>query len=316
MVIVKSNGIATYNFAVVIDDIDMKMTHVIRGEDHIHNTAKQILLYEALGADPPEFAHAALIFDLDRAKLSKRKHGEFVHIDRYRRDGYLPEALVNYLAQMSWTPPNEQEIFTLEEAGAMFDLDRVSKSPAVFDLDRLKWFNQQYITKLPLEKATELAKPYLADYDLSAYSEEEIRNIVESVRSGLHMLSEITPAVDFYFKKKLDISEESRSGALASESSKRVLQKALSLLDTFPWGDHKGCKSVVDALGKELSVKGKELYHPMRIALSGKEKGPDLGSIISILGPTRVKQRIEDGLSLITVAIALAFLICAPTLIG
>ena len=127
MVIVKSSGIAVYNFAVVVDDVDMKMTHVIRGEDHITNTAKQILLYEALEYDVPKFAHCPLIFDIERQKLSKRKHGELVHIDRYRRDGYMPEAMINYLAQMSWTPPDEREVFTLDEASALFDLEKVSR---------------------------------------------------------------------------------------------------------------------------------------------------------------------------------------------
>ncbi|MBA4077176.1 MAG: glutamate--tRNA ligase, partial [Cyanobacteria bacterium PR.023] len=133
MVIVKSNGVAIYNFAVVIDDIDMKMTHVIRGEDHIHNTAKQLLIYEAMNQKAPEFAHAPLIFDIEHQKLSKRKHGETVHIDYYRAQGYMPEAIVNYLAQMSFTHPEGKEIYDLEEAAAVFDLDKVSKSPAVFD---------------------------------------------------------------------------------------------------------------------------------------------------------------------------------------
>src|SRR5262249_28563607 len=169
MVIVKSNGIAVYNFAVVIDDIDMKMSHVIRGEDHIHNTAKQLLLYEALGVKPPEFAHTALIFDTEKQKLSKRKHGDYVHISRYRADGYMPEALVNYLAQMSWTCPDGKEIFTLEEAGKVFDLDRVSKSPAVFDEQRLNWFNSHYIRSLPLATIVERSRPFLTEIDVNQY---------------------------------------------------------------------------------------------------------------------------------------------------
>ena len=121
LVIVKSNGVATYNFAVVVDDLDMKISHVIRGEDHIHNTAKQILIYEALGNGKPDFAHVALIFDHEHRKLSKRVHGEAAHIDYYRREGYMPEAIVNYLAQMSFTPADGREIFTLEEGGEVFD---------------------------------------------------------------------------------------------------------------------------------------------------------------------------------------------------
>ena len=183
MVIVKSSGIAVYNFAVVVDDVDMKMTHVIRGEDHITNTAKQILLYEALEFEVPKFAHCPLIFDIERQKLSKRKHGELVHIDRYRRDGYMPEAMINYLAQMSWTPPDEREVFTLDEASALFDLEKLSKSPAVFDIAKLNWFNSEYIRKLPRELVTERAKPFLGlnETDPSAYDENHLQEMVGSV---------------------------------------------------------------------------------------------------------------------------------------
>jgi glutamyl-tRNA synthetase len=295
MVIVKSNGIATYNFAVVIDDIDMKMSHVIRGEDHIHNTAKQLLLYEALQRKPPEFAHTALIFDTEKHKLSKRKHGDYVHISRYRADGYMPEALVNYLAQMSWTPPDGKEIFTIEEAAAVFDLDRVSKSPAVFDEQRLNWFNSHYIRSLPLATIMERAHPYLTDIDLSQYSAAQFEEIFLTVRDGLTKLSEVLPAVRFYFEKQLTVPDELRADVLSKPSAKQVLERTLVDLASFPWGDHKGCKAKVDGFGKDLGLKGKELYWPLRVALSGTTHGPDLGSIISILGANRVKSRIETA---------------------
>jgi glutamyl-tRNA synthetase len=296
LVIVKSNGIAVYNFAVVIDDIDMKITEVIRGEDHIHNTAKQILLYEALGIDPPKFAHAALIFDTERHKLSKRRHGDAVHVDRYRIDGYMPEAMVNYLAQMSWTPPEGKEIFTLAEATEMFDLDKVSKSPAVFDVQRLKWFNSHYIRSLPLATVTERAMPYLTDVDLSSYTKQQLEEIVASVREGLTTLSEVLAATRFYFEKELAVTEELKKTVLSNGSSRKVLDNTLKTLSSLPFGDHCGCKSVIDTMGKELGLKGKELYWPLRVALSGKVQGPDLGSIISILGAKRVQARLESAL--------------------
>jgi len=293
MVIVKSNGIATYNFAVVIDDIDMKMTHVIRGEDHIHNTAKQLLLYEAFGNKPPEFAHTALIFDTEKAKLSKRKHGDYVHISRYKADGYMPEALVNYLAQMSWTPPDGKEIFTVEEAAAVFDLDKVSKSPAVFDEQRLNWFNSHYIRSLPLSTIVERSRPYLTDIDLTQYTAAQLDEILQSVRDGLTKLSEVLPAVRFYFETQLAMPEELKAEVLSKPSARQVLERTLADLGSFPWGDHKGCKAKIDGFGKELGFKGKDLYWPLRVALSGTTHGPDLGSIISILGANRVKSRIE-----------------------
>lgn len=299
MVIVKSNGVAIYNFAVVVDDLDMKMTHVIRGEDHIHNTAKQILLYEALDKPAPEFAHVALMFDLERAKLSKRKHGEAVHIHRYQSDGYMPEAMVNYLAQMSWTPPEGMaEIFTLDEAAKAFDLAKVSKSPAIFDIQRLNWFNGHYLRHLPLTLITQRALPHLSSFDLSGYTAPQLEEIVQSLREGLTVLSEISEAAKFYFENDISIPAELKDTLLGKESSQKVLAAFLAQAANLPWGNHSGCKAAVDAIGKKLGVKGKDLYWPLRAALSGKVQGPDLGSIISILGEARVKHRIEAALQL------------------
>lgn len=298
MVILKSSGIAVYNFAVVVDDIDMKMTHVIRGEDHITNTAKQILLYEALGYRPPHFAHCPLIFDTEKQKLSKRKHGELVHIDRYRQDGYMPEAMVNYLAQMSWTPPDEREIFTLEEACQMFDLDKVSKSPAIFDLNKLNWFNSEYLRKLPIVVVTERAKPFLSNYDLSSYTARQLEEMVSAVRDGLTTLKEIAEATEFFFGTTVEVPKELQQSVLSTATARKVLAKLLDSLGKLPWGDHKGCKAVVDSIGKEFAVKGKDLYWPIRAALSGKTQGPDLGSILLVLGEKRVRARLEAALPL------------------
>lgn len=298
MVIVKSNGVAIYNFAVVIDDVDMKMTHVIRGEDHIHNTAKQILIYEALGKTVPEFGHVALIFDTERRKLSKRHHGEAVHIDRYRAEGYMPEAMVNYLAQMSWTPADGREIFTLPEACEIFDLGKVSKSPAIFDSARLHWFNSHYIRSLPLSEITERAMPFLSAYEGSGYSRQQLEQVVACVRDGLTVLSEITKASEFFFEKNIVVPADLKDSLLAKDTSRKVLTALLSKLGELPYGDAPGCKAVVDAIGKELGVKGKDLYWPIRAALSGSISGPDLGSTLSILGESRVKSRLESALAL------------------
>lgn len=312
MVIVKSSGTAIYNFAVVIDDIDMKMDVVIRGEDHIHNTAKQLLIYEALDREPPVFAHCPLIFDLERQKLSKRKHGETVHIDYYRKQGYMPEAIINYLGQMSWTHPENKEIYSLEEAAQVFDLDKVSKSPAVFDVARLNWFNGHYMRSLPLSLVTERALPYLSDYDLKAYSEVEIEEIVGILREGLTTLSEITEAAKFFFDKKVEIAAEEKAEVLDKESAPQVLKKLLETLPAMPWPSASdgaseitsasekekatALKKSVDAMGKEISLKGKDLYWPIRVALSGKTHGPDLGTTLKILGEKRVRERLEAAL--------------------
>jgi glutamyl-tRNA synthetase len=296
MVIVKSNGVAIYNFAVVIDDLDMQMTHVIRGEDHIHNTAKQLLLYEALDQNPPKFAHVPLILDTEKRKLSKRHHGDMVHVDRYRLDGYMPEAMVNYLAQMSWTPPDGREIFSLAEACDVFDLDRVSKSPAVFDIQRLNWFNGHYIRQLPLPVITDRALPYLSGFDTSQYDRAGLETIVATVREGLTMLSEITEASRFFFEKQIQIPPDLNQSLLSKEPARKVLSSVKERLPDFPWGDQKGCKAVIEEIGKQLGMKGKDLYWPVRGALCGKTSGPDLGAMLSILGQARVEARVDGAL--------------------
>jgi glutamyl-tRNA synthetase len=304
MVIIKSNGVAIYNFAVVVDDIDMKITDVIRGEDHISNTAKQILIYEALGSELPRFAHVPLMQDINHHKLSKRVHGEAVHVGSYQKNGYMPEAMVNYLAQMSWTPPENwnpaegREIFSLEEACRMFDLKKVSISPAVFDIQKLNWFNGIYIRKLPLPVVTERAKAFLSESQINSYDNEGLEQIVASVREGLSTLSEIKEATEFYFASQLEISSDLRQSVLGTDSARQVLDKTLASVSHMPWSDHKGCKAVVDGIGKEIKVKGKELYWPLRAALSGKTHGPDLGTMLSVLGEKRVKARLEAALGL------------------
>jgi len=296
MVIIKSNGVATYNFAVVVDDIDMQMTDVIRGEDHIHNTAKQLLVFEALGHKPPHYGHVALIFDVQGHKLSKREHGETVHIDYYKAQGYMPEAIVNYLAKTSWSPPDEKlEIFTLAEAAEIFDLKRVSHSPAKFDIDRLNWYNAHYIRSLPLNVVTERALPYLTDFNL-AELDGRLELAVDSVRERLIKLCEIKAALRFYFGKTVEIPEDVCKSVLSSDEAKKVLQETLNALSRMPFGDPKGVKQVVDDMGKEIGVKGKNLYWPLRVALSGSTQGPDLGSMISIIGQARVKERLSAAL--------------------
>jgi nondiscriminating glutamyl-tRNA synthetase len=197
---------------------------------------------------------------------------------------------------MSWTPPDGRELFTLEEACQLFDLEKVSKSPAVFDIQKLNWFNSHYMRSLPLQLVTERALPYLQSLDLSAYTSRQVEEIVASVRDGLAKLSDILAATRFYFEQELPIDEEVKKSVLSNGSSHKVLNNTLNSLSSFPWGDHRGCKSVVDNMGKELGLKGKELYWPLRVALSGKVQGPDLGSIISILGAKRVQTRLESAL--------------------
>ena len=301
-VIMRADGVPLYNFAVVVDDGDMRMTHIIRGDDHLHNTAKQIPLFQALGYEVPIFAHAPLIFTHDREKLSKRKHGDIANIDKYQREGYLPEALANYLVHMSWTQPDnpEAEIFKLDDVIEKFELGRISKSSAVYDLPKLHWFNNHYIKEKSIEEVFNLSKHFLEkELDLSMYPKDQLLQMIDLVRAGVNKLDEIPGLIKFFFDDKFNLNEGENQKALSSESAKKILDKVLKSLDSMNFKDSHECKKKIDEIGKELSLKGKDLYWPVRVALSGSNKGPDLGLIISLLGKDKVQNRVERALAVL-----------------
>lgn len=301
-VIMRADGIPLYNFAVVIDDGDMRMSHVVRGDDHLHNTAKQIPMFEALGFSLPVFAHAPLIFSHDREKLSKRKHGDIANIAKYQKEGYLPEALSNYLIHMSWTIPDnsEKEIFSVEEAAPLFDLSRISKSSAIYDIDKLNWFNNHYIKEKSVEEIYELSKSYLEkELNLSAYPKESILKMVDAIKAGVNKLEEIPGLIKFFFDENLPLDTTENKAILSTENAKKSLEKILSSMDKFDFSNPQACKKTVDEIGKELSLKGKDLYWPIRVAISGSNKGPDLGLVISLLGKDKIKNRVEKALKVL-----------------
>lgn len=216
-VIVKSDGIPTYNFAVVLDDALMGITHVVRGEEHLSNTPRQLMIYDALGLQAPQFAHVSLILGKDRSKMSKR-HGATA-IEQYEKLGYLPEALVNFLVLLGWSPEGEEEIFSLEQLVEQFSLDRVAKNPAVFDLDKLNWLNGYYIRQSPVERIAAMALPYLkeAGYvsDQVTADSEWLKMVVASVQEYLSYVAEITEHVKIYFNEDFDFeSEEAKTYCL------------------------------------------------------------------------------------------------------
>lgn len=301
-VIMRADDIPLYNFAVVVDDGSMRITHVIRGDDHLHNTAKQIPIFQALGYETPIFAHAPLIFTHDREKLSKRKHGDIANIDKYQREGYLPEALSNYLVHMSWTRPEhpEAEVFKIEEIISEFDLGRISKSPAIYDLDKLHWFNNHYLKeKSPLE-IYNIAKPFLEiELDLSIYTKDELLQMISSLHAGFNKLDEVPKLIKFFFDDKFELNTSENNQILNNETAKKVLNQVLAVQDKMNFKSPQDCKKIIDEIGKELSLKGKDLYWPIRVALSGSNKGPDLGLMISLLGKERVKTRIQRALAVL-----------------
>lgn len=294
-VIMKSNGTPTYNFAVVIDDMEMKISHIIRGEDHISNTAKQIMIYDALGAEIPKFGHLGMILAPDRSKLSKR-HGATA-VSEFVEKGYLTEALVNFVALLGWAPSDGQEIKTLEEIAADFRIGEVSTSNSIFEYDKLNWMNGQYIKKMDLTKLTEMVKPYLSCYDLSEYTQEQLEKIVEITREPITILSELTNDTKYFFGKDVEIESEVQEKVLDGEVAKKVLPYVIeNELAKWDYEDEEKLHEQLAELRtyfKEQGIKPKETMWAIRAAVTGRTHGADMVAILMLLGKDRVESRIK-----------------------
>jgi len=294
-IILKSDGIPVYNFAVVIDDVMMGITHVIRAEEHLSNTPRQLMLYDALNFTRPEFAHISLILGSDRQKMSKR-HGA-TSLVQYRQMGYLPEALFNFLALLGWSPEGEQEILSREELIQAFTLERVAKSPAVFDMDKLNWMNQQYLKQKSVSELAELLRPYLAASEWSEmYSQldqERYCLMVQAVRDHLVCLADINSQAGLFFRE-VEWDEEARQ-ALSSELAQTVLSAVHSDLAEFSHPEE--VKTFIKGTIKKLNLKAKDVYMPLRSALTGCTHGPELPYLILVLGRDECLRRIERAIN-------------------
>ena len=290
--IMKSNGTPTYNFAVVVDDMLMKITHVIRGEDHISNTPKQILIYEALGAKIPPFGHLGMILAPDRSKLSKR-HGATAVSD-FIKQGYLTEALLNFVALLGWAPSDAQEIKDVDAIAADFRINEVSSSNSIFEYEKLNWMNGQYIKKMDIAKLTDLALPFLAKYDTSIYSREKLERIIEVTREPITLLSDLENDTQYFFEAP--IYDEVKE-ILDGEVAKAVLPKFLEEIKTWDFENH---DEIHDKLGdirtffkENNGFKPKETMWAIRSALTGRTRGADMVATIQILGKDEIIKRLE-----------------------
>ncbi len=295
-IIVKSDGIPVYNFAVVIDDALMGITHVIRGEEHLSNTPRQALVYEAFGFKVPEFAHVSLILGADRTKMSKR-HGS-TWVEQYRDAGYLPEAIVNFLALLGWSPGEEREFFSLQELTDKFSLDRVSKNPAIFDIDKLNWMNGQYIKDSPVRRITELAVPHLENKGyLNSASFKDLDwldSVVKSVQDELSYVGEIADKVDIYFNDNISINEPEAKEVMGMEHVPELLKVLRDKVLSMPEIDEDSARNLLKEIQKETGIKGKNLFMPVRVALTGQTHGPELFEVINILGKDRIAKRLKQ----------------------
>lgn len=301
-VIMKSDHGPTYNFAAVIDDSDMEISHVIRGDEHLPNTPRQVSLYEALERPLPLFAHVSMILAPDHQKLSKR-HGA-TSIAEYREAGYVPEALVNYLALLGWSPGDDTELFTLSDLAAAFTLERVQKSPAIFDQGKLRWFNAHYIRTKPLEERAELFADWAVRGD-GVSDAPELHDpawqelFAAAISDHIEALSQV-PAEAAALLTDDVVLEASVKDALADPTARQLITELAAIAEQnanrTSWAQQAN-KDALAQLGARFSLKGRALFRPLRIAVTGKEHGIELPLLLQLLGPQRVARRIRSALA-------------------
>ncbi|MBI1888393.1 MAG: glutamate--tRNA ligase [Candidatus Spechtbacteria bacterium] len=300
--IAKDEHTPLYNLAAAIDDCEMKISHVIRGEDHISNTPKQLLIYQALGLVPPKYAHLPMILGTDKSKLSKR-HGAAA-LTEYRAMGYLPDAMFNFLVFLGWNPGNEKEILSREEITEQFSLERVQKSGAVFNIEKLDWMNGQYIRKTPIDELTKLSLPYLAsegkkseiDGKKSDF-EEFARQIVALEQLRLTKLSQIAERTEFFFKDTLMYDKELlKWKAMNNEEVKETLEKLEELLGGIPEKVYtkEKLEEILMAEAQKIGDRGKLLW-PLRVALTGRKASPGPFEVAEILGKKKCLARLREA---------------------
>ncbi|MDH4038052.1 MAG: glutamate--tRNA ligase [Candidatus Krumholzibacteria bacterium] len=291
-VILRSNGLPTYNFAAAVDDLRMEISHVIRGEEHLPNTLRQIMIYDAMGAKHPAFVHVPLILAEDRSKLSKR-HGAS-SVGDLRDSGYLPDAAFNYLLLLGWSHPAAREIMSREEMVKSFAIERVGKAAAIFDRQKLQWMNGQYIRKLPLDTLVTLVDRYWPDDLRERYDDATRREIVAILQDSLETLADL-PHRARIFEAAVELDQETRE-LVATQNAQRVLAGMTQRLRDFS-GDFtpEAFKEMILATGGDTGLKGKELYFPIRGAMTGSVHGPDLTRVAAVKGRDTVLRSLEEA---------------------
>lgn len=299
-VIVKKDGIPTYNFAVAVDDHLMNITHVLRGEDHISNTPRQLMIYEALGWQPPVFGHMTLIVGEDHKKLSKRNESIIQFMEQYDRLGYLPEALFNFIALLGWSPEGEEEIYTQEQLIDIFDASRLSKSPAVFDPNKLAHLNNYYIKHADAERIADMAIPHLQQAgclptSLTPAQQEWAVALVRLYQEQMTAASDIVKLADVFFRTHVELDAEG-AAMVAEEQALVVLNAFADKVETAEEFTSARIAASIKEVQKETGCKGKQLFMPIRVALTGQTHGRDLNETIYLLGRDTVLKRLRAQL--------------------
>lgn len=299
-VLMKQDGFPTYHMAVIVDDHFMGITHVIRGEEWLSSTPKHVYLYEAFGWEAPQFVHLPNILNIEKKKLSKR-HGD-VAVEDFKRKGYLPEALVNYVALVGWSPEDNSEKMTMAEMIEKFSLERVSKSGGVFDVNKLNWMNNLYIKEKDLDELTAMAAPYFVKEGIFTESDLPsqmafIKLLVKMQQDSMNYLAEVTQLMPLFSGMTVEPENEETLEMLKLETTPAVLECLKTLVESAEVIDEAFAKGVMKEVQKATGVKGKNLFMAARAAISGQLHGPDLGLVIEALGKDKLISRIDHALT-------------------
>ncbi|MGB7366732.1 glutamate--tRNA ligase [Carnobacterium jeotgali] len=301
-VIIKRDGMPTYNFAVAVDDHFMEITHVLRGDDHIANTPKQLMIYEAFGWEAPQFGHMTLIINSETGKkLSKRDGNILQFIEQYRELGYLPEAMFNFISLLGWSPVGEEEIFDHDTFVEMFDAERLSKSPAAFDAKKLEWINNQYMKKADLETVTALAMPHLikagyVEENATPEKKEWVQKVVSLYHEQMSYGAEIVELSSLFFSEEPVIDSVAKE-VLEGETVPEVLTAFAKQLEEIKPFDADEIKKAIKTVQKETGIKGKNLFMPIRVAVTGQSHGPEIGPTIELLGREKAQAHLQAALA-------------------
>ncbi len=294
-VIFRSDGEPVFHFTNVVDDIEMNITHVIRGEDHVSNTAKHIALFRAFGIEPPKYAHIPLILNLDGSKMSKRDQG--ASLSTYTQEGYAPEAVVNYLCLLGWSPKDDREKMALDEVVQRFDLPQILRHNARFDMKKLLWLNGEYIRSMEKERYHKLGIEALqkAGVDVSAHPPQYVNAALDTCQEKVKLFTEIPAFIGFYFRDVTDYDAEALKHFTAENKGRlERLRDAFALLPVF---DPASLEATLKSVATELNVKPGVLVHPLRLVCTGKSIGPSLYHLMEVLGPEKVRQRIDRAVA-------------------
>jgi glutamyl-tRNA synthetase/nondiscriminating glutamyl-tRNA synthetase len=291
-IIMKDNGIPTYNFAVVIDDHLMEITHVLRGEEHITNTPKQMMVYQAFNWDIPLFGHMTIIVNEQKKKLSKRDKNVIQFISEYEQMGYLPEAMFNFITLLGWSPTDNQEILSKEEIIQKFDPSRLSKAPAMFDKEKLAYINSRYIKQLSVEELSEKAKPFLLKANITIPSDDWLKLLVGILQDRMSYIGQIVELYHSFFHETFEINEEAFQFLVENQSAS-VLEAFYQNLETSDFSAEQ-IEPLIKKTGLDTNTKGKPLFMSLRIATTGDMHGPSLPISLALLGKEIVFARLTQ----------------------